>query len=209
MSFLEHIEKLDDPRIAGMVHYRLDEILLTVLVGLLCRAEDFDEIEDICATRLDWLWRFLPFDNGIAPAQTLRRTLARLNPKPLEAAFSAWVCELCEHVRGVICVDGKSLRASKWQAEGAGALHLVCAYAHQAGLGLTQQAVDGKSNELNRAGFTGEVLSQMLRGLSGLVQDCIEVFLCFIWGDVSDWFQQAAIVEPIDPLQCFPFDLSD
>lgn len=148
MSFLEHIEGLDDPRIVGMVHYRLDEILLTVLVGLLCRAEDFDEIEDICTDQLDWLRRFLPFDHGVAPAQTLRRTLARLNPGPLGAAFAAWASDLANHVRGVICIDGKSVRGSKWASDGTGALHLVSAYAHEAGLVLAQQAVDGKSNEI-------------------------------------------------------------
>lgn len=42
-SFLDHIDDIEDPCVPGMVVYRLDEILLTVLVGLLCRAEDLDE----------------------------------------------------------------------------------------------------------------------------------------------------------------------
>ena len=83
-SFLDHISNIEDPRIPGMVLYPLDEVLLTVLVGLLCRAEDFDEIEDVCAELLDWLRRFLPFERGIAPAQTLRRTLARRMISTLE-----------------------------------------------------------------------------------------------------------------------------
>ena len=32
-------------------------------------------------------------------------------------------------------------------------------------------------------------------------------FLCFDWRDVSKWLNQALFVEPIDPLQGFPFDL--
>lgn len=148
VSFLEHIRDVEDPRIAGMVLYRLDEMLLTVLVGLLCRAEDFDEIEDVCAELLDWLRRFLPFANGIAPAQTLRRTLARLDPRRLEEAFAAWTASLAERVRGVIAVDGKTVRGSKENADGKGALHLVAAWAHEAGLVLAQRAVDGKSNEI-------------------------------------------------------------
>lgn len=148
IKFLEQIQQIEEPRIAGMVTYRLDEILLAALVGVLCRAEDFDEIEDVCNELLDWLRQFLPFKHGIAPAQTLRRTLARLAPQPLEAAFAAWVKSLAEHVRGVVAIDGKTLRGSKHDADGKGALHLVSAWAHEAGLILAQRAVGGKSNEI-------------------------------------------------------------
>lgn len=147
-SFLDHICDLEDPRIPGMVSYPLDEVLLTALVGLICRAEDFDEIEDICAELLDWMRRFLPFEHGVAPAQTLRRTFARLDPRRLEEAFASWTASLAERVRGVIAVDGKTVRGSKHGPTGEGALHLVSAYAHEAGLILSQRAVDGKSNEI-------------------------------------------------------------
>src|SRR5271165_6371228 len=44
VNFLDHIKTVEDHRIPGMTTYPLDEVLLTVLVGLLCRMEDFDEI---------------------------------------------------------------------------------------------------------------------------------------------------------------------
>lgn len=148
VNFLDHIRDIEDPRVPGMVLYPLDEVLLSMLVGLLCRAEDFDEIEDICTELLDWLRLFAPFERGIAPAQTLRRTLARLDPRRLEEAFAAWTASLAERVRGVVAVDGKTVRGSKQDVNGTGALHLVSAYAHEAGLVLAQRAVDGKSNEI-------------------------------------------------------------
>lgn len=148
VGFLNHICEIEDPRIPGMVLYPLDEILLTVLVGLLCRAEDFDEIEDVCSELLDWLQRFLPFEHGIAPAQTVRRTLARLDPRRLEEAFAAWTASLAGRVRGVVAIDGKSVRGSKRDADGKGALHLISAWAHEAGLVLAQRAVAGKSDEI-------------------------------------------------------------
>ena len=131
-----------------MVVYRLDEILLTVLVGLLCRAEDFDEIADVGVELVDWLRRILPFEHGIAPAQTLKRTLARLDPRQLETAFAVWVRSLAGRIRGVVAIDGKTVRGSKQDADGTGALHLVQAWAHEAGLVLAQRAVDTKSNEI-------------------------------------------------------------
>lgn len=90
----------------------------------------------------------LPFEHGIAPAQTVRRTLARLDPRRLEEAFAAWTASLAGRVRGVVAIDGKSVRGSKRDADGKGALHLISARAHEAGLVLAQRAVDGKSNEI-------------------------------------------------------------
>ncbi len=147
-NFLDHIKKLEDHRIVGMTTYPLDEILLTVLVGLLCRVEDFDEIEMICNEQLEWLRRFLPFKAGIAPPQTQRRVLQSLCPRTLENAFASWVASLQDTIRGVVAVDGKTLRGSKLDARGSGAVHVVSAYAHEAGLVLAQRAVEGKSNEI-------------------------------------------------------------
>jgi hypothetical protein len=36
-NFLDHIGEIEDGRIARMTTYPLNEVLLTVLVGLLCR----------------------------------------------------------------------------------------------------------------------------------------------------------------------------
>lgn len=148
ISFLKHFSALEDHRIPGMVTYPLDEILLSVLVGLLCRVEDFDDIEMLCTAQLGWLRRFLPFRSGIAPAQTQRRVLQGLAPRPLEEAFAGWVRSLQVEVRGVVALDGKTVRGSKGDADGKGALHIVSAYAHEAGLVLGQRAVEGKSNEI-------------------------------------------------------------
>ena len=148
MTFLDHIKTVGDHRIPGMTTYPLDEVLLTVLTGLLCRMEDFDEIAMFGEEQLDWLRRFLPFRHGVAPAQTLRRVLRALDPKALEQAFSGWVASLKAKVSGVVAIDGKTLRGAKRDGSGTGALHVVSAYAHEAGLVLAARAVDAKSNEI-------------------------------------------------------------
>lgn len=148
VNFLDHIEGVEDGRIAGMTTYPLNEVLLTILVGLLCRMEDFDEFAMFGEEQLDWLRRFLPFANGVAPAQTLRRALRALDPKALQGAFSSWVASLQAKVSGVVAIDGKTLRGSKQDKSGAGALHVVSAYAHEAGLVLAARAVAAKGNEI-------------------------------------------------------------
>lgn len=107
------------------------------LVRHLCRIEDIDEISMFGDEQLDWLRRFLPFENGVAPAQTLRRALRVLGRKSSGDGFC-----------GVMAIDGKTLRGSKHDKSGAGALHVVSAYAHEAGLVLAARAVETKGNEI-------------------------------------------------------------
>jgi hypothetical protein len=147
-SFLDHIKVVEDWRVPRMTSYPLDEVLLTLLVELLCRMEDFDEIAMFREEQLDWLRRFLPFENGVAPAQTLRRVLWTLDPKALQGAFPSWVASLQTKISGVVAIDSNTLRGSKQGKSGTGALHMVSAYAHEAGLVLVARAVDAKSNEI-------------------------------------------------------------
>jgi predicted transposase YbfD/YdcC len=148
LGFLDHMRVVPDHRIPGMVTYPLDEVLLATLVGVVCGADDWEGVEEIAEGALDWLRGFLPFANGVATAQTLRKVFRLLDTEALQRGFAAWAASLRAGAREVIAVDGKTLRGSKTAPDGKGALHLVSAYATEAGLVLAQQAVDGKSNEI-------------------------------------------------------------
>ena len=148
LGFLDHMRVVPDHRVPGMVTYPLDEVLLATLVGVVCGADDWEGIEEIATGALDWLRSFLPFKNGIATAQTLRKVFRLLDAEALQRGFAAWTDSMRAGAREVIAVDGKTLRGSKRSPDGKGALHVVSAYATEAGLVLAQRAVDGKSNEI-------------------------------------------------------------
>jgi len=148
LGFLDHMRIVADHRIPGMVTYPLDEVLLAPLVGVVCGADDWEGVEEVATGALEWLGGFLPFTNGIPTAQTLRKVFRLLDTQALQRGFAAWAASLRAEARDVIAVDGKTLRGSKMSPDGSGALHLVSAYATEAGLVLAQQAVDGKSNEI-------------------------------------------------------------
>ena len=216
-SFLHHIKEIEDGRIPGMTTYPLDEVLLTVLVGLLCRMDDFDEITMFAEEKIDWLRCFLPFASGIAPAQTLRRALRALNPKALQTAFSSWVESLRTKVSnqgpGVVAIDGKTLRGSKQEADGSGAFHIVSAYAHAAGLVLAARAVDAKSNEitaipelLNMLAIEGAIVTIDAMGTQKAIAEKIidkkaDYLLALkenqpdLYADVKEFFADAALFE--------------
>ncbi len=144
-NFISWIGIVPDPRIIGMVTYPLGEILLVALVGTLCRMEDWDEIVYFAEEQLEWFRRFLPFENGIASAKTFRTVFRALDHEAFSEAFTAWASDWGGG--GVIAIDGKTLRGSK-DGEAGKAQHVLNAFAHETGLVLGQQPVDGKSNEI-------------------------------------------------------------
>ena len=148
LGFLDHMRVVPDHRIPGMVTYPLDEVLLATLVGVVCGADDWEGVEEVATGALDWLRGFLPFADGVPTAQTLRKVFRLLDTQALQRGFAAWAASLRAEAREVIAVDGKTLRGSKTAPDGKGALHVVSAYATEAGLVLAQRAVEGKSNEI-------------------------------------------------------------
>lgn len=84
IKFLDYIGGINDYRVPGMITYPLEEILFATFIGLLCRAEDFDDIALLCVEELEWLRIYLPFRDGIPQPQTFRKVFALLDPQALE-----------------------------------------------------------------------------------------------------------------------------
>jgi hypothetical protein len=91
------------------------------------------QIEEVIKELLD-----LP--NGIPSHDTFGRVFALSDPKQFEVSFMQWVQGLSRTVKGVIAIDGKTLRRSHDQEAGKKALHLVSAWAVENRLVLAQLA---------------------------------------------------------------------
>ena len=104
------------------------------------------DVADWGRAKLEWLRRFLPFENGTASHDTYGRVFALLDAPVFEACFIAWMATLCPALTGVVAVDGKTVRCS--QRTGQKAIHLVSAYAHGLGVTLGQVKTAKKSNEI-------------------------------------------------------------
>ena len=141
-------EAIADPRVDRTKRHQLLDIILIAILAVLCGAEGWVDIESFGQAKEEWLKTFLALPNGIPSHDTFGRVFARLDPKQFEQCFLTWVQSLNEKIRGVIAVDGKTLRRSHDGAKGKKALHLVSAWACEARLVLAQVAVDEKSNEI-------------------------------------------------------------
>jgi predicted transposase YbfD/YdcC len=141
----------------------LVEILVITVCALVCGIDDFVGVEDWSKERLDWLRRFLKLENGIASHDTIGRLFGLLDKKALEKGFRRWVGGVLPALAEgtVVAIDGKASRRSR-QA-GKQALHMVSAFAAEAGLVLGQEACAEKSNELTAIPILLEAL--MLKGV--------------------------------------------
>ena len=145
-GFLKAFEELEDPRSRNCPH-PLNELLLVALGGVTSGADDWVSVVKWARLKVDWLRRFLPFDNGIASHDTFSRVFSLLEAKGFEANFIGWMQQLCPTLAGqLIPMDGKSLRGSH---DGDTTMtHLVSAWHSGAGLVLGQVRTAAKSNEI-------------------------------------------------------------
>jgi predicted transposase YbfD/YdcC len=141
-------EAIADPRVERTKLHLLIDIIVIAILGVLCGADGWVDIESFGKSKESWLKTFLELPNGIPSHDTFGRVFARIDPKQFESCFLNWVESVNEKITGVVAIDGKTLRGSHDRGRGKQALHLVSAWACENRMVLAQVAVDEKSNEI-------------------------------------------------------------
>ena len=150
---------LEDPRTGNAQRHDLHEILVIALCTVLCGGEDCSDMALFGRAKEPFLRQFLRLEHGIPSHDTFSRVFRLLDPARFHACFLAFMRAFAEGCRGVVALDGKTLRRSFDRAAGQSPLHLVSAWAVEQRLVLGQVAVDAKSNEIT-------AVPQLLRMLS-------------------------------------------
>lgn len=118
------------------------------MCGVICGAEGWVEIEEFGKAKEAWCTELLKVPNGIPSHDPFGRVFRLRDPKQFEASFCQWVQGITSAVKGVIAIDGKTLRRSHDERAGKKALHLVSAWAVENRLVLAQLATEEQSNEM-------------------------------------------------------------
>jgi predicted transposase YbfD/YdcC len=140
---------VDDPRRQhSTTLHSLEAILLITILGTICGAHNWVEIEQWGQAQESWLSEFLELPHGIPSHDTFGRVFALLDPESLHQAFVAWMSALAQLCQEIIALDGKTIRRSLDRADGKGPIHVVSAWASRNELVLAQFKVDAKSNEI-------------------------------------------------------------
>jgi len=140
--------QVKDPRMERTKLHRLRDIIIVAICGVLCGAEGWVEIEEFGKAKEAFFSDLLNLPNGIPSHDTFGRVFALIDPKQFEASFVQWVQGISQRVKGVVAIDGKTLRRSHDHEVGKKALHVVSAWAVENRLVLAQLATEEKSNEI-------------------------------------------------------------
>ncbi len=149
ITFLNCMGKVTDPRKPyNQMHVFLDIVAIAVLATL-CGADTWNEIESWGNACKEWLSTFLVLKNGIPSHDTFNRVFQMIDPEEFHGVFLEWVREAVADVKGVVAIDGKTVRRSRDAKKGKKAIHVVSAWSSEHSLVLGQEKVDEKTNEIN------------------------------------------------------------
>lgn len=148
-SLISHFSIIKDPRQLSKVEHELIDILILCVVGILCGAEGWHDIELVGQARLDWFQERGLLKNGIPVDDTIARIIGSINPDELQKSFINWMQSLESSTAGkVIAIDGKTVRHSFDKKKKKSAIHMVSAFATANGVVLGQKKTNDKSNEI-------------------------------------------------------------
>lgn len=147
LALSTYFNNLNDPRVRKRCDHFMIDIIVIALCAVICRCDNWQQIEAFGQRREDWFRRFLRLPNGIPSHDTFERLFQRLDPLAFQHQFCQWA-QAVGKALGLpqVAIDGKTVRGSRNSL--GQALHLVSAWATDAHLSLGQVAVDQKSNEI-------------------------------------------------------------
>lgn len=137
-----------DPRAPYNQRHKFIDIIIIVIMAVICGMDTWNEIEDWADSKKEWLGTFLELPGGIPSHDTLNRVFQLLDPEQFHRAFFQWTSSIIDKIQGVVAIDGKTIRRSREEASGQRPVHVVSAWAEEAGLVLGQLRVDEKTNEI-------------------------------------------------------------
>jgi predicted transposase YbfD/YdcC len=149
-NFSKHFESLADPRKNNHnKRHNLSDILVLVILGVICGADDWVSVEQFGKDKKDFLTKFLKLPHGIPSHDTIGDLFSRLSIDEFSKCFLRWINSIIETKNGdIIPIDGKQLRRSHDKNNSKAAIHMVSAWSSKNQVVLGQYKIDEKSNEI-------------------------------------------------------------
>jgi predicted transposase YbfD/YdcC len=148
-SILQDFADIEDFRIERNRSHPLINIVTIAILGVICGADTWVDIERYGQAKADWLGQFLDLTHGIPSHDTFGRVFRWLDEEAFQARFVRWTARICVATGGqVVAVDGKKLRRSGDSRHDKEGIWMVNAWAVENRMALGQKKVDAKSNEI-------------------------------------------------------------
>lgn len=158
---------VDEPRMKGMIHHNLCDIVVIVFLATMCGCEAWTEFEDFGNCHKKWLSKFLKLPGGIPSHDTFERVFSMLDLLQLEKATTSFIITTMDKIKKMVektlskecefyqqySVDGKELRGSGRNAlsdkdDKIRNLQLLHVYNCSEEWCMFTRAIDEKTNEI-------------------------------------------------------------
>ena len=149
MNLFERFEVLEDSRDERGKKYKLIDILIMTIYGLLCGLKDFTNIADFMKLKEDYFTKLLNLENGSPSHDCLSDLYASIDPKQFMKIFIEWTKDILEKKTGKkISIDGKAIKSATDKINNGNIPYIVSAFIGEIGLSMGEVKVDDKSNEI-------------------------------------------------------------
>ena len=149
MSLFERFEVLEDSRDIRGKKYKLIDILIMTIYGLLCGLTDYTNIADFMKIKEDYFTKLLNLENGTPSHDCLSDVFAAIDSKKFMEIFIEWTKDIIKNKTGKnISIDGKAIKSATDKINNGNIPYIVSAFIGELGLSIGQVKVDDKSNEI-------------------------------------------------------------
>lgn len=149
MNLFEKFEVLEDPRDIRGKKYKLIDILIMTIYGLLFGLKDFVNIADFMKLKEEYFTQLLGLENGTPSHDCLSDIFASIDSKKFMEIFIEWTKDILESKVGRnISIDGKAIKSATDKINNGNIPYIVSAFIGEIGLSIGQVKVDDKSNEI-------------------------------------------------------------
>ena len=149
MNLFKKFEVLEDPRDVRGKKYKLIDILIMTIYGLLCGLKDFVNIADFMKLKEDYFKELLGLENGTPSHDCLSDLFASIDSEKFMQIFIEWTKEILQEKTGKkISIDGKAIKSATDKINNGNIPYIVSAFIGEIGLSIGQVKVNDKSNEI-------------------------------------------------------------
>lgn len=149
MNLFERFEVLEDPRDKRGKKYKLIDILIMTIYGLLCGLKDYTNIAYFMKLKEDYFTKLLKLENGTPSHDCLSDVFASIDPNKFMEIFIEWTKDILVKKTGKnISIDGKAIKSATDKINNGNIPYIVSAFIGDIGISIGQVKVDDKSNEI-------------------------------------------------------------
>jgi len=130
MNLFMRFEVLEDPRDERGKRYRLIDIIIMTIYGILNKQEDFNNIAYYLEINSNYFVKLLGIECGKTPSHDcISDVFAAINPQKFMEIFIGWTKDIVRAKSGeIINIDGKAVREAQDKINGKNIPYIVSAF---------------------------------------------------------------------------------